>query len=95
MQSLHSRSKEVSSSFSAGVHVDIYSEIDHDDITSREVECFLMDASWIDYRESLVRHAHIIVDTSQQQSAIHDEQQPTVSMSKDLFFVDMRQNDKT
>ena len=40
VQSLHSRSKEVSSSFSAGGHVEIYSEIDHDDITSREVECF-------------------------------------------------------
>ena len=53
-----------------------------------------MDASWIDYRESLVRHAHIIVKTCQQQSAFHDEQPPTVSMSKALFFVDMRQNNK-
>ena len=38
-----------------------------------------MDASWIDYRESLVRHAHRIEETSQQQA---------------LFFVDMRQNNK-
>ena len=55
----------------------------------------MMDASWIDYRESLVRHAHKIVKTSQQPSAFHDEQPPTVSMSKALFFVDIGQNDKT
>ena len=59
------------------------------------MSAFLMDASWIDYREGLVRPAHKLVKTSQQQSAFHDEQPPTVSMSKALFLVDIEQNDKT